>query len=92
MSSIERCKTGDRGKITHLADGGDDAALRSSGVSAPGYRRTRERGAAQWRGGFSLVELPVVSRRERAAFSLVELIVVIGIIAGALAFGSQLRC
>lgn len=33
------------------------------------------------RRGFSLVELPAVSRRERAAFSLVELLVVIGIIA-----------
>src|SRR5213075_1478179 len=32
-------------------------------------------------GGFTLVELPVVSKRERAAFTLVELLVVIGIIA-----------
>src|SRR3954469_22740456 len=33
------------------------------------------------RGGFSLVELPAVSRRERAAFTLVELLVVIAILA-----------
>src|SRR5262245_36063716 len=32
-------------------------------------------------GGFTLVELPILSRRERAAFTLVELLVVIGIIA-----------
>jgi prepilin-type N-terminal cleavage/methylation domain-containing protein/prepilin-type processing-associated H-X9-DG protein len=33
------------------------------------------------RGGFTLVKLPGVSRRKRAAFTLVELLVVIGIIA-----------
>jgi prepilin-type N-terminal cleavage/methylation domain-containing protein/prepilin-type processing-associated H-X9-DG protein len=33
------------------------------------------------RRGFTLVELPAVSRRERSAFTLVELLVVIGIIA-----------
>ena len=33
------------------------------------------------RKAFTLVELPAVSKRERAAFTLVELLVVIGIIA-----------
>jgi len=42
----------------------------------------RQRQFQQQRGaGFTLVELPAVSKRERGAFTLVELLVVIGIIA-----------
>ena len=43
--------------------------------------RSPRREPQRERGGFTLVELPAVSKRKRAAFTLVELLVVIGIIA-----------
>jgi len=42
--------------------------------AAPTSRRQHD-------GGFTLVELPAVSRRKRAAFTLVELLVVVGVVA-----------
>ena len=54
------------------------ALLHSHG--RPQGRRTRYNRPGRRRLGFTLVELPAVSRRGRAAFTLVELLVVIGII------------
>jgi len=53
-----------------------------SGRSNPGNGRCWECGAQQvCRKGFTLIELPVVSKRERGAFTLIELLVVMVIIA-----------
>jgi len=46
-----------------------------------GKRVVPMRGHARHHRGFTLVELPAVSRRKREAFTLVELLVVVGIIA-----------